>query len=70
MVRCLTGFYIMFSHLDCSVLADESAAQSGEMYIRSVCFSPDGKFLATGAEDKRIRVRNFCNVLHEILLIG
>jgi glucose repression regulatory protein TUP1 len=26
------------------------------LYIRSVCFSPDGKYLATGAEDKLIRV--------------
>lgn len=49
-------------------LADESAASNGtgaddttpgaaaDLYIRSVCFSPDGKFLATGAEDKLIRV--------------
>lgn len=29
---------------------------SGDLYIRSVCFSPDGKFLATGAEDKLIRI--------------
>ena len=40
-----------------SVLADDSAGKSGDLYIRSVCFSPDGKFLATGAEDKQIRVR-------------
>ena len=29
---------------------------TGDLYIRSVCFSPDGKFLATGAEDKIIRI--------------
>ncbi|CDK29042.1 unnamed protein product [Kuraishia capsulata CBS 1993] len=29
---------------------------SGDLYIRSVCFSPDGKYLATGAEDKLIRI--------------
>lgn len=40
-----------------SVLADEAATKTGDLYIRSVCFSPDGKFLATGAEDKQIRVR-------------
>ena len=41
-----------FSHD--SVMADDSP---GELYIRSVCFSPNGKYLATGAEDKQIRVR-------------
>jgi glucose repression regulatory protein TUP1 len=39
------------------LLQDESADVSGDLYIRSVCFSPDGKYLATGAEDKLIRVR-------------
>jgi glucose repression regulatory protein TUP1 len=39
-----------------SVLADETANKTGDLYIRSVCYSPDGKFLATGAEDKQIRV--------------
>ncbi|KAL0959568.1 hypothetical protein HGRIS_011278 [Hohenbuehelia grisea] len=28
----------------------------GDLCIRSVCFSPDGKFLAVGAEDKPIRI--------------
>ncbi|QPG75328.1 hypothetical protein FOA43_002681 [Brettanomyces nanus] len=45
-------------------LSDESSASangsydtgSGDLYIRSVSFSPDGKFLATGAEDKIIRI--------------
>jgi WD40 repeat protein len=41
-----------------SVLVDEAAAKAGDLYIRSVRFSPDGKFLATGAEDKQIRVRH------------
>ncbi|CCH61957.1 hypothetical protein TBLA_0F04240 [Henningerozyma blattae CBS 6284] len=30
--------------------------ESSDLYIRSVCFSPDGKFLAAGAEDKLIRI--------------
>lgn len=38
------------------MLADESAGKAGDLYIRSVCFSPDGKFRATGAEDKQIRI--------------
>lgn len=33
-----------------------AANANGDLYIRSVCFSPDGKLLATGAEDKLIRI--------------
>ncbi|CAG98255.1 chromatin-silencing transcriptional regulator TUP1 [Kluyveromyces lactis] len=33
-----------------------ASTASSDLYIRSVCFSPDGKFLATGAEDKLIRI--------------
>lgn len=39
-----------------SVIADESAPKSADLYIRSVRFSPDGKLIATGAEDHKIRV--------------
>jgi glucose repression regulatory protein TUP1 len=35
---------------------DESINTNEDLYIRSVCFSPDGVYLATGAEDKLIRV--------------
>ncbi|KXX72929.1 Transcriptional repressor rco-1 [Madurella mycetomatis] len=38
------------------ILQDESIDVNGDLYIRSVCFSPDGRYLATGAEDKLIRV--------------
>lgn len=37
-------------------LQDDRLPEDGDLYIRSVCFSPDGKYLATGAEDKIIRV--------------
>lgn len=38
-------------------LQDEAVQdKDGDLYIRSVCFSPDGLLLATGAEDRRIRV--------------
>ncbi|PUU73657.1 WD40-repeat-containing domain protein [Tuber borchii] len=39
-----------------SRLQDETVDRDGDLYIRSVCFSPDGRYLATGAEDKQIRV--------------
>ncbi|KAJ1023951.1 hypothetical protein NDA13_004783 [Ustilago tritici] len=38
------------------LLTDQSANSKGDLYIRSVCFSPDGKCLATGAEDRQIRI--------------
>lgn len=38
------------------MLFDESAGKAGDLYIRSVSFSVDGKLLATGAEDKQGRV--------------
>ncbi|KAK0885835.1 general transcription repressor [Friedmanniomyces endolithicus] len=37
-------------------LQDHQTTADGDLYIRSVCFSPDGRYLATGAEDKIIRV--------------
>jgi glucose repression regulatory protein TUP1 len=39
-----------------TTLSEQPVDQEGDLYIRSVCFSPDGKYLATGAEDKVIRV--------------
>lgn len=39
-----------------ALLQDQSLPEDGDLYIRSVCFSPNGQYLATGAEDKVIRV--------------
>jgi WD40 repeat protein len=43
-------------------LVDEDAVtgKQGDLYIRSVCFSPCGRWLATGAEDKVVRVSALC----------
>ena len=39
-----------------ALLQDSSLPEDGDLYIRMICFSPDGKYLATGAEDGVIRV--------------
>ena len=43
---------------------------AGDLYLRSVCFSPDGKLLATGAEDKQIRVSTTGNSGNPAFLIS
>ncbi|KAG4096409.1 WD40 repeat-like protein [Neocallimastix lanati (nom. inval.)] len=37
-------------------LVEKSTPKDGDLYIRSVCFSPCGRYLATGAEDRIVRV--------------
>lgn len=61
LVKLSSGAVVFETLTDCtldelSTLTDEAATKTGDLYIRSVCFSPDGKLLATGAEDKQIRV--------------
>eukprot|EP01095_Lingulamoeba_sp_RSL-Kostka_P007000 TRINITY_DN2215_c0_g1_i1.p1 TRINITY_DN2215_c0_g1~~TRINITY_DN2215_c0_g1_i1.p1 ORF type:complete len:564 (+),score=178.05 TRINITY_DN2215_c0_g1_i1:157-1848(+) len=38
--------------------SDKNAKSSQDLYLRSVCFSPDSKYLACGAEDKTIKLWN------------
>ena len=41
----------------CTLVDEEAVSgKQGDLYIRSVCFSPCGRWLATGAEDKVVRV--------------
>ncbi|PKI85651.1 general transcription repressor [Malassezia vespertilionis] len=41
-----------------------------DLYIRSVCFSPDGKLLVTGGEDRRIRVWDIAEKTIKMQLVG
>lgn len=47
-----------------SSVKEQLSNQDGDSYIRSVCFTPNGKYLVAGSEDKRIRVCLFvsCSV--------
>ena len=55
---CGTQFITLLNkpNFPASVISDESTPKSADLYIRSVRFSPDGKLIATGAEDHKIRV--------------
>ena len=50
--------------------ANDNSTSSNDLYIRSVCFSPDGKYLATGAEDKLIRIWDIENKKIVMVLQG
>lgn len=53
--RCAQVFNVHTGEL-LAKLQDSSVGEDQDLYIRSVCFSPDSKLLATGAEDHQIRL--------------
>lgn len=52
-----TQIYDIISGEKVCVLQGDDVDIVGDMYIRSVSFSPDGRYLATGDEAKLVRVR-------------
>jgi glucose repression regulatory protein TUP1 len=51
-------------------LVDETIPKDHDLYIRSVCFSPDGVYLSTGAEDHIIRIWDIVNGRIKLKLTG
>ncbi|KAJ3361468.1 general transcription repressor [Kappamyces sp. JEL0680] len=56
--------------LTARALVDETIPKDSDLYIRSVCFSPDGVYLATGAEDHVIRIWDIVNGRVKLKLNG
>ena len=42
--------------------------QEDDVYIRSICFSPDSNYIVSGSEDRLIRVKMRCNTLVYLFL--
>ncbi|EEB09699.1 transcriptional corepressor Tup12 [Schizosaccharomyces japonicus yFS275] len=51
-------------------LQEESSEKEGDLYVRSVAFSADGKYLATGVEDRQIRIWDIAQKRVHRLLSG
>ena len=51
-------------------LVGEYARTDGDLYIRAVCFRPDGRYIATGGEDSIIRIWGIAGKRIEKHIIG
>lgn len=66
----ITYIYDVATGRQLCALQDDSVQRDGDLYIRSVCFSPDGMYLATGAEDKQIRIWDIARRMIRTRLTG
>ncbi|KAI7882006.1 WD40 repeat-like protein [Lichtheimia hyalospora FSU 10163] len=66
----ITYIYDVTTGRPLCALQDDSVQRDGDLYIRSVCFSPDGMYLATGAEDKQIRIWDIARRMIRTRLTG
>jgi glucose repression regulatory protein TUP1 len=65
-----TFIYDVVTSQRVAVLQDDNIKTEGDLYIRSVCFSPDGNYLATGAEDMQIRIWDISKKRIRNILVG
>ena len=55
----MTSLSIDFVHSIIVHLSELYDNKTSQGILHSICFSPDGNYLATAGKDKRIRVSNF-----------
>lgn len=56
--------------VDASRGEEEDASSSNDSYVRAVCFSPDGNWLITGAEDRVVKIWDIRNRSVKHTLVG